>query len=81
MEGSVFPASAVAEELRENYIEARLHTDRPGKDEGRKQLQVEMTNDYSNPIYFLYDPVTSKQLGKRAGYVLEKKFLEFLQTK
>ena len=81
MEGSVFPAPAVAGVLREGYIEARLHTDRKGKDDARKALQVEMTNDYSNPIYVLFDPVTSKEIARRAGYVFEKDFVEFLKSK
>lgn len=79
MEGSVFPDPAVAEELNKNYIEARLHTDRPGKDDGRRQQQIDLTNDYSNPVYVLFDPNTSKVLTKRAGYIFAKDFIEFLK--
>jgi hypothetical protein len=79
MEGSVFPDPAVAVVLREHYIEARLHTDRPGKDDGRRQQQIDLTNDYSNPVYVLFDPVTSKVLSKRAGYIFAKDFVEYLK--
>lgn len=79
MEGSVFPAPAVAGVLGKHYVEARLHTDRP-QDEGRKAMQAEMTNDYSNPVYVLFDPVKRTVIRKTAGYVFESDFVEFLES-
>jgi hypothetical protein len=81
MEGTVFPAPAVAEILIERYIEARLHTDGGPAMEENQRLQAEMTGSRANPIYVLFDPVLEKPLGQREGYVLEKDFVEFLKSK
>ncbi len=81
MEGTVFRASAVAEILTNEYIEARLHTDSDPDMAGKKKLQQEMTGSVANPIYVLYDPVLKKPLAQRAGYVFEKDFVEFLKSK
>lgn len=81
MEGSVFPASAVAEILKNEFVEARLHTDGGPAKDANKALQESMTGSVANPIYVLYDPVTAKSVAQRAGYVFEKDFVEFLKTR
>ncbi len=78
MEGTVFPLPAVAGKLRANYIEARLHFDKGPRIEENKELQMKLGESKANPIYVLYDPVKGERLHKKAGYLGEEKFLEFL---
>lgn len=79
METTVFPLPAVAGELREHYIEARLHFDKGPRTEENLNLQLELGGSRANPIYVLYDPVKRERLHRKAGYMGEEKFLEFLR--
>lgn len=84
MEESVFPLPAVAEELKKNFIEARLHTDNeerlsPATYKRNKEVQKEMVNSEANPYFVVFDPKTGKVLRKKAGMLFEKRFLELLR--
>lgn len=84
MEEAIFPLPAVAEELRKDVIEARLHTDGEQRldaktDTQNKKLQEEMTGSKANPYFVIYDPVTGKILRRKAGMIFEEKFLKFLR--
>lgn len=81
MEGNVFTTPDVSEILKRDYIEARLHTDIEPLLSEKKALQKELTGSIGNPIYVIYDPVTKQSIGRRDGYVLEKLFIEFLNSK
>lgn len=84
MEGSVFPLPAVAGELHENYVEARLHTDGedrlpPEVDARNKELQRTMTKSSANPYFVIYDPKTGQVLRKKGGMLFEREFLKLLR--
>jgi hypothetical protein len=79
MEEKVFPLPAVAGELKQNFIEARLHNDAGPAIERNKALQAEYTGSVANPIYVVIDPKTGKGLRKLAGLRSEATFLEFLR--
>jgi hypothetical protein len=79
MEGSVFPLPAVAGDLRKNFIEARLHFDKGPRQEENMKLQLDLGGSRANPIYVVYDPVKGERLRRKAGYMGEEKFLEFLR--
>lgn len=79
VEGSVFPAPAVAAILEPNYIEARLHCDGGPRMEENNELQKKMTDVAGQPVYVIYDPVTETKLGEANGRVFEKPFIEFLK--
>ena len=80
MEEKVFPLPAVAG-LLENYVEARLHTDKPHTLH-LKDLQVEMTASVANPIYLAVDPVSGRQLARFDGATLQsdQPFIDFLNA-
>lgn len=79
MEEKVFPLPAVAEALRNGFIEARLHTDGGPAMDRNKELQKEMTRSVANPIYVIVDPKTGQPLRKKAGLIREADFLLFLR--
>jgi len=79
MEKTVLPLPAVAGKLREGFIEARLHFDKGPRIDENKQLQIELGKSRANPIYVIYDPVKREVLRKKAGLILEEKFLLFLR--
>jgi len=81
MENSVFRTSSVGEELKQNYIEARLHTDGGPAREANLELQEQLTQSSALPIYVIYEPVARKPIKRVDGLVLEQDFLEFLRTK
>lgn len=71
MEQKVFPASAVAEVLKQSYVEARLHTDGPPREDENKTLQLDLTGMRSNPVYLFVNPWTKKVAGQQGGAVLD----------
>lgn len=71
MEQKVFLAPAVARELGPNYVEARLHTDGPPREDENKALQLELTGMRSNPVYLLQNPWTRKVAHQQGGAVLD----------
>ncbi len=79
MEEKVFPRPAVAGELKQGFIEARLHTDGGPAEERNKELQRELTGSVANPIYVIVDPKTGKPLRRKVGLVPEENFLQFLR--
>jgi hypothetical protein len=81
MEGSVFPAPAVAAVLKDRYVEARLHTDGGPAQERNNQLKAELSRSAALPVYVLYDPAPPRKVAEREGYVLKGSFVEFLETK
>ena len=84
MEDTVFPLPAVAEELKKNFIEARLHTD--GKEDvhlDQAKMLKEMTGGIANPSYVIIDPAADPKsqspLAVKQGWIpREDKFLAFL---
>ena len=81
MEGPIFHASAVADELTENWIEIRLHCDRR-KDsyyEANKELQTKYAGDPALPTLVALDPVSLKRIDKYVGAPLKNPVLAFLQ--
>jgi len=81
MEEKIFPRPAVARELQENFIEARLHNDGGPRREENRKLQDEKAGSFASPIYLIIDPKTGQTLRKKAGVMTETKFLEFLRGK
>jgi hypothetical protein len=79
METTVFPLPAVAGELREKFIEARLHYDKGPRQEENVELQLELGKSRANPIYVIYDPVTGQPLRKKAGRLSPEDFLQLLR--
>jgi len=79
MEEKIFPRPAVAGELRDKFVEARLHNDGgPRKDEVRA-LQQEKAGSYAAPNYLIVDPKSGATLRSRAGAMTEASFLELLR--
>ena len=69
MEKKILPKPAVAGDLEEHYIEARLHTDRdtvPGIERIR-ELQAKYAESTALPIYVTVDPTDERRLGKYEG--------------
>ena len=64
MEDDVFPSTAVAELLENNYVEARIHTDHQSKGEAQRALQLEMVGVVAAPYYVIVDPTTGLQMGQ-----------------
>ena len=81
MEEKIFPRPAVARELQEKFIEARLHNDGGPKMEENRKLQDEKAGSKAAPIYVIIDPQTGQTLRKKAGVMTESKFLDFLRGK
>ena len=79
MEEKIFPRPAVARELQEKFIEARLHNDGGARMEENRALQKEKAGSLASPIYLIIDPKTGATLRKRAGVMTESRFLEFLR--
>ncbi len=69
MEKKILPKPAVAGILEENYIEARLHTDRPTVPTLKRilELQAKYAESTALPIYVTVDPETERRLGKYEG--------------
>ena len=79
MEEKIFPKPAVAGELKDNFIEARLHTDGGPREAENRELQKEKAGSPANPYYVIIDPKTGEVVRKKAGLIREPKFLEFLR--
>ncbi len=80
MEESIFPAPAVAEVLREHYVEARLHMDVDEVREKYHDLQDRLVGTLAVPVYVLLDPVTGKVLDRHYGWLpSEGGFAAFLE--
>jgi len=79
MEEKIFPSPAVAGILEPGFVEARLHTDGPPREEENKARQKEMTESYATPIYVIVDPSGGRVLRLRAGWMSEAQFAGFLR--
>jgi len=79
MEEKIFPRPAVARELQEKFIEARLHNDGGPRMEENRTLQKTKAGSLASPIYLIIDPKTGETLRKRAGVMTETKFRDFLR--
>ena len=79
MEEKIFPLPAVSRELREHFIEARLHTDGGPRLDANKKLQEDQTGSLANPFYVVIDPKTGRRVIRKGGYMPEAKFLDFLK--
>lgn len=80
MEEKVFPKPAVAGELKEHYVEARLHTDGGPREAENRKLQKDIAGSPANPYYVIIDPKTGKVIHKRAGLIREGDFIDFLKS-
>lgn len=63
VEEAIFPMPAVAEALRDGFIESRLHNDGPKASEVR-EFQLETVNTVATPSYVAIDPDTGKELAR-----------------
>ena len=81
MEEKIFPRPAVARELQDHFIEARLHNDGGPKREENRALQQEKAGSLASPNYLIIEPKTGETLRRRAGVMTESRFLEFLRGK
>jgi thioredoxin-related protein len=80
MEEKIFPRPAVADELKNHFIEARLHTDRDGQPyEHNVELQLKFAKSRANPIFVIIDTKTGEPLRKKAGLMTEEAFLQLLR--
>jgi hypothetical protein len=70
MEQKVFPAPAVAGELGKHWVEARLHTDGPPREEENKALQVKLTGMRANPVDLFQNPNSREVAHQENGAVL-----------
>lgn len=78
LEHKVFPDPAVAGILRDNFIEARLHTDgAPGP--ANVKIRDRFTTAIANPWLVVVDPVTETVLGE-TGFVRQNELAAFLQS-
>lgn len=75
----MLPKPAVAEKLREGFVEARLHFDKGPRIDENIKLQLELGKSRANPIYVIYDPVTGQPLRKKAGRLSVEDFLLLLR--
>ena len=80
MENYVFQTPAVAEELKDNFIEARLHTDRGHYAEFAQGLRAELVGSLALPIFVVMDPETKEVGGILEGARSPADFNEFLQS-
>ncbi len=81
MEEDIFLASAVAEVLEREYVEARLHTDGDAHAERIKERQDKLVGHPTNPVYVLQDPKrTEVILESHEGYAGAETFAEFLKV-
>ena len=79
MEEKIFPRPAVARELQEKFIEARLHNDGGPRMEENRKLQTEKAGSLASPNYLIVDPKSGQTLRSRPGVMTESSFLEFLR--
>ena len=80
MELKVFRRAAVAAELEQYFIEARLHTDDGVPNiERTRERQATLTNSVANPYYVIVDPATERPLGKLEGARTPGAFLDWLE--
>ena len=71
MEDNVFLEQAVASLMKQNLVEARLHTDSPKHltDEQfarNREVQAEVAGVKTNPYFVMVDPQTGDKLGEFA---------------
>ncbi len=79
MENFVFHSPAVAEELKNNFIEARLHTDRGHYAEFAQGLRAKLVGSVALPIFVVMDPETEEVGGILKGARSPGDFADFLQ--
>jgi len=84
MEETVFHLPAVAGVLREEYVEARLHTDGDAEKDPVydriRELQQELAGSKANPVYLILDPASREPLGRFDGAdITGKRFEAFLR--
>lgn len=92
MEGGTFIDSAVAEQLENNFVEARMHTDTHPE---FKEFQLALTKSIAQPIYVVvpadsnldfltegFDPSKVRILARQDGATINNpgKFVDFLKS-
>ena len=79
MEGKILPAPATAGELKQHFVEARLHCDLGPNAKANKAIQERLTGSIALPIYAVVDPGTEEVLGLQEGLAFADDFVAFLQ--
>lgn len=67
MEEKVFRLPDVFRVLKEDYVEARLHTDGSKNIDRIKEKQAELTGSVATPIYVVLDPESEQITGLFEG--------------
>lgn len=78
MEEGTFHHSAVAELLRDRFVEARLHVDYKENEE----RELEMVQSRAQPIYVVVDPSTGEMHGGRyeGAALSDEDFIDWLNA-
>ncbi|HZN40267.1 MAG TPA: hypothetical protein VFD82_15780 [Planctomycetota bacterium] len=88
MENNIFLRPAVAGIMKENFVEARHHTDiqntlTEAQFAANRKLQEEIAITKANPYFVVVDPKTGKKIGEHAlsggPNAWEGNWIEFLQ--
>src|SRR5512134_3460531 len=88
MENNIFLRPAVAEIMKENFVEARHHTDiqntlTEAQFAANRKLQEEIAITKANPYFVVVDPKTGKKIAEHAlsggPNAWEGNWIEFLQ--
>ncbi len=79
MEENVFPSRAVAQELQNNFIEARLHNDGDVNIEQIHELQEKFVGKPGAPYYVVVDPTTEGKLRVQETVTTPETFADFLR--
>jgi len=81
MEEKVFPSPAVADVLREHFMESRLHTDGTKNIDAILELREALTGVVTTPTYVVVEPGSGAKLATFEGGGPSRggPFLEFLR--
>ena len=85
MEGTIFLDAAVAAELENHWIEARLHTDRgPGTSKElareQKELEKQLLATVANPYFAVVNPATMELISSTPFVASASDFLAWLRA-
>jgi len=81
MEEKIFRLPDVFRILKDDYVEARLHTDGTVNIADIKAKQAELTGSVATPIYVVLEPDSEKVTGLFEGATFDgQEFAEFLRA-
>ena len=78
MEANVFPQSAVASQLREDFVLLRLYTDDMPQGAEYQRYQLTKTGTTALPTYAILDPEDESVVRKVSGTLSVERFAQFL---